>query len=185
MKYCTLDQPHFMSGVSPQKLRWVGRVSRIMECDAISYKWITFLLTWCFLESSWKPEVWGNFPGLDVDKMDYLLRDAAALKINLKWEVRLFWVWVFESFQLERFLEAGEPKLMDFPWGQDKIQNNQNLEVINQFTAYMYFCINVLNNTSTSTNTDKDQLRHLKDENKNGVDVKASIIVKRIAVSCI
>jgi len=73
--------------------------------------------------------------GLDVDKMDYLLRDAAALKINLKWE-------------LERFLEAGEPKLMDFPWGQDENQNNQNLE----------------------------------DENKNGADVKAAIIVKRIAV---
>ena len=28
-----------------------------------------------------------NFEGLDVDKMDYLLRDAAALRINLKWEV--------------------------------------------------------------------------------------------------
>jgi len=68
--------------------------------------------------------------GLDVDKMDYLLRDAAALKINLKWE-------------LERFLEAGEPKLMDFPWGQDKNQ---------------------------------------KDENQNGADAKAPIIVKRIAV---
>lgn len=26
-------------------------------------------------------------PGMDVDKMDYLLRDAKALKIKLKWEL--------------------------------------------------------------------------------------------------
>jgi len=41
--------------------------------------------------------------GMDVDKMDYLLRDAKALKIKLKWE-------------LSRFLEAGEPKPLDFPY---------------------------------------------------------------------
>jgi len=51
--------------------------------------------------------------GLDVDKMDYLLRDAAALRINLKWE-------------LERFLEAGEPKLMDHhDWGQEETEETQ------------------------------------------------------------
>ena len=107
-----------------------------------------------FLESSLeRPAGWGNFPGLDVDKMDYLLRDAAALRINLKWEVRSFWVrWPPDSFQLDRFLEGGEPKLMDFPWGQedksikevyamtasDKNQNNQNPKVRNYFTAYLY-----------------------------------------------
>jgi len=68
--------------------------------------------------------------GLDVDKMDYLLRDAAALKINLKWE-------------LERFLEAGEPKLMDFPWGQEE--------------SHEVFADN--------------QNNHPEDENKNGAEV--------------
>ena len=59
-----------------------------MECDTISNKSITFLLIFCGALK--RVYVRGNFQGLDVDKMDYLLRDAAALKINLKWEVWLF-----------------------------------------------------------------------------------------------
>ena len=85
--------------------------------------------------------------------MDYLLRDAAALKINLKWEVRSFLVQLSsDSFQLERFLEAGEPKLMDFPWGQedrsikevyamtasDENQNNQNGKVVICFYSQLW-----------------------------------------------
>lgn len=95
-----------------------------------------------------------DIEGLDVDKMDYLLRDAAALRINLKWEVgpdlRLkfllfvpFCCFFYKGkvqannilFQLERFLEAGEPKLMDHhDWGQEESEETQkdkenNIEV--------------------------------------------------------
>jgi len=90
--------------------------------------------------------------GLDVDKMDYLLRDAAALRINLKWE-------------LERFLEAGEPKLMDFPWGQE----DRSIKEVYAMTA-------------SDENQNNQNGKDVKDENKNGVEVKDPTIVKRIAV---
>ena len=44
--------------------------------------------------------------GMDVDKMDYLLRDAQALRMKLK-------------FEWGRFLEAGEPQLVDFPFSRE------------------------------------------------------------------
>ena len=59
-----------------------------MECGAISYAWNTFLCKIVVFTRA--REWWWNFAGLDVDKMDYLLRDAAALRINLKWEVGSF-----------------------------------------------------------------------------------------------
>jgi len=90
--------------------------------------------------------------GLDVDKMDYLLRDAAALRINLKWE-------------LERFLEAGEPKLMDFPWGQE----DRSIKEVYAMTA-------------SDENQNNQNGKDVKDDNKNGVEVKDQTIVKRIAV---
>ena len=44
--------------------------------------------------------------GMDVDKMDYLLRDAQALRMKLK-------------FEWGRFLEAGEPQLVDFRFSRE------------------------------------------------------------------
>ena len=41
--------------------------------------------------------------GIDVDKMDYMMRDAKALGINIK-------------FDFEWFVDAGEPRLVSFPF---------------------------------------------------------------------
>ena len=100
-----------------------------------------------------------NFEGLDVDKMDYLLRDAAALRINLKWEVgpdlriQVYIACPFFAvfkmlkhrtrailFQLERFLEAGEPKLMDHhDWGQDETEETQK-DIENNIEVEIFIC---------------------------------------------
>ena len=128
--------------------------------------------------------------------MDYLLRDAAALRINLKWEVGpdlrlkflLFapfmpFLCLFDFaksfvkailFQLERFLEAGEPKLMDHhDWGQEETEETQK-DIENNIEVEIFICFGWFEILITII---------AKGLIVNGEAAKERTIVKRIAVS--